>query len=191
MTPQALLADLCARGIELAPDGGRLRYRAPSGTMTPDLRRQLRSQSLRGGRISANGLKRTEVQHFSRKPIACIVESPHSLRQSHDHFPATHVFYSECLPFDKAADKNALFKMDDGGRNRGIRGRLLANSFVPPIDPEKAPIFRESDKKRLLAIPHKIVKIRNSAGQRLERNGTSPTTQTWNAIRRHRKGLSD
>ena len=43
MTPQALLADLRALGVELTAEGDQLRYRAPSGTMTPDLRRQLRS----------------------------------------------------------------------------------------------------------------------------------------------------
>jgi hypothetical protein len=42
--PEALLAELRARGVVLAPAGDRLRYRAPRGTLTPDLRQQLLSQ---------------------------------------------------------------------------------------------------------------------------------------------------
>lgn len=41
MTAAALLQDLAGRGVVLTADAGKLRYRAPAGTLTPDLRRQL------------------------------------------------------------------------------------------------------------------------------------------------------
>lgn len=41
MTAAALLQDLTGRGVVLTAESGRLRYRAPAGAMTPDLRRQL------------------------------------------------------------------------------------------------------------------------------------------------------
>lgn len=41
MTTGALLQDLAARGVVLTAEAGRLRYRAPAGAVTPDLRRQL------------------------------------------------------------------------------------------------------------------------------------------------------
>ena len=41
MSAAALLADLRGRGVELAAAGETLRYRAPKGTMTPDLRQAL------------------------------------------------------------------------------------------------------------------------------------------------------
>lgn len=40
-TGAALLQDLTGRGVVLTADAGKLRYRAPAGTLTPDLRRQL------------------------------------------------------------------------------------------------------------------------------------------------------
>lgn len=40
-TGAALLQDLTARGVVLTAEAGRLRYRAPAGAVTPDLRRQL------------------------------------------------------------------------------------------------------------------------------------------------------
>lgn len=40
-TGAALLHDLAARGVVLTAEAGRLRYRAPAGAVTPDLRRQL------------------------------------------------------------------------------------------------------------------------------------------------------
>ena len=40
-TAPALLQDLAGRGVVLMADAGKLRYRAPAGTLTPDLRRQL------------------------------------------------------------------------------------------------------------------------------------------------------
>jgi len=41
MTAKALLQDLAGRGVVLTAESGRLRYRAPAGAVTPDLRRQL------------------------------------------------------------------------------------------------------------------------------------------------------
>lgn len=40
-TGAALLQDLTSRGVVLTAEAGRLRYRAPAGAVTPDLRRQL------------------------------------------------------------------------------------------------------------------------------------------------------
>ena len=40
-TGEALLQTLAGRGVVLMADAGKLRYRAPAGTLTPDLRRQL------------------------------------------------------------------------------------------------------------------------------------------------------
>lgn len=40
-TGATLLQDLTARGVVLTAEAGRLRYRAPAGAVTPDLRRQL------------------------------------------------------------------------------------------------------------------------------------------------------
>lgn len=40
-TGAALLQTLTGRGVVLTADAGKLRYKAPAGTMTPDLRRQL------------------------------------------------------------------------------------------------------------------------------------------------------
>lgn len=40
-TGAALLQDLTGRGVVLTAAAGKLRYRAPAGTLTPDLRRQL------------------------------------------------------------------------------------------------------------------------------------------------------
>lgn len=40
-TGAALLQDLTARGVVLTAEAGRLRYKAPAGAVTPDLRRQL------------------------------------------------------------------------------------------------------------------------------------------------------
>src|SRR5438093_1386912 len=47
MTPEALLDDLRARGVQVAADGDRLRYRAPKGSLTPELRRALRDHKAR------------------------------------------------------------------------------------------------------------------------------------------------
>ena len=41
MTATALLQDMLDRGVVLTAEAGRLRYRAPAGAVTPDLRRQL------------------------------------------------------------------------------------------------------------------------------------------------------
>lgn len=41
MTPAALLATLHTAGVVLTLDAGTLRYKAPKGVMTPDLRQQL------------------------------------------------------------------------------------------------------------------------------------------------------
>ena len=41
MSPSTLLADLRQRGLELRADGEHLRYRAPGGVLTPELRRAL------------------------------------------------------------------------------------------------------------------------------------------------------
>ena len=41
MTVGALLATLRVRGVELAPVGDRLRYRAPRGALTPELRAEV------------------------------------------------------------------------------------------------------------------------------------------------------
>ena len=41
MTATALLQALAGRGVVLTAEAGRLRYRAPAGAVTPDLRRQL------------------------------------------------------------------------------------------------------------------------------------------------------
>lgn len=41
MTAIALMQDLASRGVVLTAEAGRLRYRAPAGAVTPDLRRQL------------------------------------------------------------------------------------------------------------------------------------------------------
>lgn len=41
MTAIALMQDLARRGVVLTAEAGRLRYRAPAGAVTPDLRRQL------------------------------------------------------------------------------------------------------------------------------------------------------
>ena len=38
MTPAGILTELRARGVELIPEGTGLRYRAPKGTPTPELR---------------------------------------------------------------------------------------------------------------------------------------------------------
>lgn len=40
-TAPALLQDLAGRGVVLTADAGKLRFRAPAGTMTPDLRRRI------------------------------------------------------------------------------------------------------------------------------------------------------
>jgi hypothetical protein len=41
MTPDALLEDLRARGVELSAQGNRLRVEAPAGLLTPELRQAL------------------------------------------------------------------------------------------------------------------------------------------------------
>lgn len=41
MTPAKLVASLAGLGIRLWVEDGRLRYRAPKGTLTPELRRQI------------------------------------------------------------------------------------------------------------------------------------------------------
>lgn len=41
MTPAALLQTLAGRGVVLTAEAGALRYRAPAGAMTPELRRQI------------------------------------------------------------------------------------------------------------------------------------------------------
>lgn len=41
MTPAALLARLRALGVDLRADGDALRYRAPAGVLTPELRQEL------------------------------------------------------------------------------------------------------------------------------------------------------
>lgn len=41
MTLYALLDELRTRGVELTPDGDRLRYRAPQGALTPELKQAL------------------------------------------------------------------------------------------------------------------------------------------------------
>ena len=45
-TGAALLQDLTARGVVLTAEAGRLRYKAPAGAVTPDLRRQLEAQAI-------------------------------------------------------------------------------------------------------------------------------------------------
>ena len=42
MSPTAILAELRERGIELVAEGNQLRYRAPRGALTPDLREAMR-----------------------------------------------------------------------------------------------------------------------------------------------------
>lgn len=42
MTAQAILAELRARGIEIVPHAGRLRYRAPAGALTEALKQAIR-----------------------------------------------------------------------------------------------------------------------------------------------------
>jgi tubulysin polyketide synthase-like protein len=44
MTPDALLAELRARGVELTADGDALCYRGPKGSVTPELRALLVEQ---------------------------------------------------------------------------------------------------------------------------------------------------
>lgn len=44
MTPQTLLTELRTRGVVLIPEGSALRYRAPKGALTPDLRKALEEQ---------------------------------------------------------------------------------------------------------------------------------------------------
>lgn len=44
MTPQTLLTELRTRGVALIPEGSALRYRAPKGALTPDLRKALEEQ---------------------------------------------------------------------------------------------------------------------------------------------------
>jgi hypothetical protein len=41
VTTPALLDDLRRRGVEMSPDGGQIRCRAPKGTLTPELRRAI------------------------------------------------------------------------------------------------------------------------------------------------------
>ena len=41
MTTDQLLADLARRNITLSVDGGRLRYRAPVGVLTPQMRKAI------------------------------------------------------------------------------------------------------------------------------------------------------
>jgi hypothetical protein len=43
MTPTALLAELRERGVELAVDGDKIRYRAPRGVLTADLKEAMRA----------------------------------------------------------------------------------------------------------------------------------------------------
>ena len=42
MTAEALLHELHSRGVQLTPEGDRIRYRAPRGALTPDLKARLR-----------------------------------------------------------------------------------------------------------------------------------------------------
>lgn len=42
MTPQELLAELDRRGVILTPVGDKLRYDAPAGVLTPDLKEAMR-----------------------------------------------------------------------------------------------------------------------------------------------------
>ena len=44
MTPQTLLTELHALGVTLIPEGSGLRYRAPKGVLTPELRKALAEQ---------------------------------------------------------------------------------------------------------------------------------------------------
>jgi hypothetical protein len=41
VTAEALLQELHSRGVQLAPEGDRIRYRAPRGVLTPDLKAKL------------------------------------------------------------------------------------------------------------------------------------------------------
>lgn len=41
MTPRAMLSELHARGVVLIPEGSALRYLAPKGALTPELRQAL------------------------------------------------------------------------------------------------------------------------------------------------------
>ncbi len=44
MAPLEILAELSRRGVELLPEGESLRYRAPTGALTPELKRAIADQ---------------------------------------------------------------------------------------------------------------------------------------------------
>jgi len=62
----ALLAEAHRRGIELWADGASLRYRAPPGALTPDLREALRATKAEVLRVLADAAARPPAPAASR-----------------------------------------------------------------------------------------------------------------------------
>lgn len=77
MTAIALLAELRLRGVDLTVEGGHLRYRAPKGVLTPDLRTAMAEHKVelltlltRGPEVSERLEQSSEVPSEPSSPAA-------------------------------------------------------------------------------------------------------------------------
>ena len=75
MTAQALLQTLAGRGVVLTAEAGRLRYRAPAGAVTPDLRLQLEWH--KAALVALLSAQQTSL--FDAPPVAS-TQDPHAAR---------------------------------------------------------------------------------------------------------------
>lgn len=108
MTPATLLETLAGRGVVLTAEAGALRYRAPAGAMTPELRRQIEAHkaalievlahteqaalfSQGGGKVESSGTQgdrpsKAAPESFVPDRGQLVHQDPHAARLVHGDF---------------------------------------------------------------------------------------------------------